>query len=411
MNNFQRVLKNTSFLFVSEVVIKAIGFLYFVFLARSLSVDLFGRYNLVTSIVSIFSFLPDLGVGLVVVREISKKHYNVPSLLGNSLILSIILSIVTGVTVISFGFIAGFSSQIITLLFVSSITLLFSQIRSIPLFYFDGVEEMGVSAVLKAINSLMFTACGILGFVLGFGLNGIITGFLVGSFVSLVVTWSVFFLRKVKIKIDFDREISKHLVLHGLPLGIAAFSSLVYGNIDGIILERLLSENALGIYSSASKFSPTIIQLLNVPFVVAVYPALSRLSKEDVVRFKKAVFKSLFTVLAWSVPASIFVSLFAGVIPIIFGDKYLSAVPILKILIFTVPFVALSSLLYKVLIIENKQNWYLVVSVFGVVINVVLNLFLISTLSIIGAAVAAVTTQATLFIIYFFLVRRYIFNR
>lgn len=410
MNNFQLVFKNTTFLIISELFIKAIGFFYFIFLARSLSIDLFGRYNLVTSVVTIFSFLPDIGIGLVVVREIAKKNYDTASLLGNTFLFTLIMSFITILIVMGVGFIAGFSDEVLLLLFISSLTLLFSQIRSVPLFYFDGVERMGYSAILKAINSLSLIVFATVGFILGFGLIGIITGFLTGGVISFVITWIVFLTKKIKINLRFDKKISRHLIFNGLPLGIAAFSALIYSNIDGIMLERLLSEKALGIYSSASKFGPTLIQLLNVPFVVAVYPALSRLSKEEPIRFQKAILKSAGVVLAWSVPASIAVALFAGIIPVIFGERYSQGIPILRVLIFFVPFASLSAFLYKVLIVINKQNWYLIASIIGVILNIMLNLILIPRMSIMGAAVASVVTQAALFVTYFFLVRRYIYQ-
>lgn len=409
MNNFRLVARNTTFLVLSEVFIKIIGFFYFVFLARSLSVDIFGRYNLVTSVVTIFSFLPDIGIGLIVVREIAKKSQDIAILLGNTFILTCIMSVATVVVVMSFGFIAGFSQEVMILLLISSATLLFSQIRSIPLFYFDGVERMGYSAILKALNSLSFILFGTLGLLLGFGLAGIITGFLIGSIISFVITWIVFLAKKIRISFKIDKKIARHLIYNGLPLGVAAFSSIIYTSIDGIMLERMLSEKALGIYASASKFGPTLIQLLNVPFMVAVYPALSRLSRKSSSRFQKAILKSLGVVLLWSVPASIGVAIFAGIIPIIFGERYNPGVPILRVLIFFVPFASLSALLYKVLIVINKQNWYLLVSIVGVVLNITLNLILIPRMLIMGAAIAAVATQAILFATYFLLVRRYIY--
>jgi len=410
MNNFRIVLKNTTSLILSEVFIKIIGFFYFIFLARSLSIDIFGRYNLVTSFVTMFSFLPDIGIGLVVIREIAKKSYNLPLLLGNAFLLTGIMSFVTIIVIIVVGLFVRFSSEVILLIFISSLTLLFSQIRSIPLFYFDGVERMGYSAVLKAFNSLFFIGFGLAGFILGFGLMGIITGFLIGSIVSFVITWIVFFAKKIKIRLKIDKKIIKHLIYDGLPLGIAAFSSLVYGTIDSIMLERMLSEKALGIYSSATKFGPTLIQLINVPFVVAVYPAFSRLSG-DATRFKRAIFKSLLVVLVWSLPASIGVAFFADVIPIIFGERYAQGVGILRVLIFFVPFTALSAVLYKVLIVIRKQNLYLVISVVGVVINILLNLFFISQYQIMGAAISAVTTQIILSTLYGVAVYLLIFKR
>ena len=103
MNNFQRVARNTTFLFLSEIFIKIIGFFYFIYLARNLSVDIFGRYNLISSIMIIFSFLPDMGIGLVVVREIAKKTRDTASLLGNTFLIASIASIATILIVMWFG--------------------------------------------------------------------------------------------------------------------------------------------------------------------------------------------------------------------------------------------------------------------------------------------------------------------
>lgn len=379
-------------------------------MARNLSVEIFGRYNLVTSTMVIFSFLPDIGIGLVTVREIAKKNHDTASILGNTFVLTTVMSIITIVVVMIFGMFARFSNEVMLLLFISSLGLLFSQIRSVPLFYFDGVEQMGYSAIFKALNSVLLIIFGVAGFVLGFGLLGIIAGFLIGGIISLVITWTFFLAKKIKINLKIDRKVSKHLITQGLPLGIAAFSALIYSNIDSVMLDRMLSEKALGIYSSANKFGPALIQLLNVPFVVAIYPAFSRLSKESGVRFQKAIMKSAAAIFIWSVPASIAVALFADLIPIIFGQRYAQAIPILRVLIFFVPFASLSALLYKILIVVNKQNWYLLVSIVGAAVNIVLNLILIPRMFVMGAAVASLATQAVLFVIYAFLVRRYLYT-
>lgn len=411
MNNSRLVFKNTTFLVLAELFIKLIGFVYFVFLARNLSIEVFGRYNLVTSFVTMFSFLPDIGIGLVVVREIAKKSYSTAVLLGNTFVLGTAMSIVTIVIIVTIGLLVGFSSDIMLLLFISSLTLFFSQIRSVPLFYFDGIERMEYSAVLKALNSLVFITCGLGGFLLGFGLIGIITGFLVGSIISFVITWMIFYTKKIKISLTFNKRVARHLALDSLPLGVAAFSSLVYGNIDGIMLERMLSEGALGIYSSATKFGPTLIQLLNVPFMVAVYPVLSRLSIGNGVRFRNAIVKSTGVVLLWSIPTAIGVAFFSDIIPIIFGERYRAGIHILRVLIFFVPFAALSALLYKVLIVIRKQYIYLFISIVGVFLNIILNLVLIPRYEIVGAAISAVTTQVSLCMLYGVVVYYLIFRK
>ncbi len=399
MNNFQKVLRNTAYLTISEIFLKILGFVWIIFLARSLSVELFGRYNLVNSFITIFSFLPDLGIGMIVIREIAKKREKAPNLIGNSLILNGLLALITILIVFLSITFLNFSSSIRILVGISAFTLFISTLRSVGIFYFDGMEKMKYSAILNSLNSIFLIGSAFLGFVLGYQLQGIFVGMFMGTLVSLFITWS--FVKKfITPKLSFDSSMIKHLFIEGLPLGIASFAALVYSRIDSLILAKFLGEYSVGIYSSATPLIFALIQLLNVPFVVSVYPALTRLSIEDRSRFLLAFRKSFYVIILWSLPVSIFISVFAQIVPLIFGQRYQEAVPILRILIFYVPFACLSALLYKGLIIIHKQSYYLFISIIGALISIVLNMILIPQFGIIGAAIAAVTTQVILFVLY-----------
>ena len=74
MNNFRLVFKNTFFLTLSELFLKVVGVIWVIFLAHSLTIAEYGKYTLVNSFVGIFAFLPDLGIGLIVIREIAKNR-------------------------------------------------------------------------------------------------------------------------------------------------------------------------------------------------------------------------------------------------------------------------------------------------------------------------------------------------
>lgn len=406
MNNFQRVLRNTSYLFISEIFIKIIGFLWIVYLARSVSVDAFGRYNLVNSFIAVFSFLPDMGVGLIIIREIAKHKDNAAKYIAASFFLNAFLSLITVIGVICFAYILGYQLPLIYLLLIASITLFASTIRSVSVFYFDGMEKMKYSAILNSLNSLFLIVGGFLGLWFGFGVLGIFVGMFFGTILSTVISWKTL-LSFISPVFLFNHKHLKEILLEGVPLGIASFSALIYTKVDAIILNQMLGETAVGIYSSATPFVIGLIQLLNVPFVVAVYPALSRLSKIDGSRFKNATVKSLSVISVWSFLAAIVVSLFAFLLPTLFGERYTAAVPILRFLIFFVPFASLSALLYKVLIILKKQHLYLAISIFGALLNIIGNIMLIPAFNIFGAAIASVGTQIILFMSYGFVVYYY----
>lgn len=399
-NNTGKVARNTLFLTVSEFLLKLIGVLWIIYLARLFSVVEYGEYNLVTSFIAIFSFLPDFGVGLIVIREIARERKKASLHLGNSLILNGILSVFTFILILIVAFVSGFNFQVFILIFISAITLVISTIRSVAIFYFDGVEKMHYSAILNTLNTILLLSFAVLLSLIGFGLYGIFIGMLVGTVISTFITWICLF-KYVTPTIRVKSHTILFYLKQGAPLGIASFSSLIYTHIDVLILSKLLGERAVGIYSAATPFAFALIQLLNVPFVVAVYPALSRLENEDRQRFKNGIIKSVGVILLWSIPSIIIISVFSPVIiPLIFGHKYDQAIPILKVLIFFVPFISMSALLYKVLIIIGKQKDYLIISIIGALINILLNVIFITKFGIFGAAWSAVLTQIFIFIIY-----------
>lgn len=406
MNNFKIVAKNTLFLTLSEFFLKFIGVLWIVFLAHSFSISEYGRYSFVNSFIAIFSFLPDLGVGIIVIREIARNKEKADLYLGNSLILNTSFAFIALIVIFITSFFLGQSPQTRALIFIASLTLFISTVRSVAIFFFDGMEKMHLSALLNSLNTvLLLIFAAIFGFILGLGIKGVFIGMLFGTILSLFITWFIVLQRFILPKVIVNKKIMKHLFLEGLPLGIASFSFMVYTRIDSVILGNLLGNTSVGIYNSATPFAFSLIQLLNVPFVVAVFPALSRIEKENKQRFQKVLKRSVFFIIAWSLPISILISLFSPIfIPFIFGKKYEAAIPVLKILIFFVPFASLSAFLYKVLIILNKQMLYLYISIAGALINVIFNFYLIPKYLIIGAAYASVGTQVFLFIVYFMVV-------
>ncbi len=399
MSNFSKVLRNTTALTISEIFLSGISALWLIYLARNSSIDIFGRYNFVNSYIGLFSFLPDLGVGLIVIREIASKKKDAGLLLGNSFILNFLLSLFAFVVILLVTVPLKMSYQVSVLVVIAALTLFISTIRSVAMFYFEGVEKMVYPAILNALNSLLLIVFGFVGFSVS-GILGIFVGMLLATIVSLLVSWGILISKFIIPKFKFDSKLARHLFLEGLPLGIAAFASLIYSKIDSIIVNQMLGERAVGIYSAATPFVFASIQLLNVPFMVAVFPALSRLSSGGKKEFIGSIKNSLSIILLWSIPFSIGVSIFAGLVPLVFGSKYSGAVPILRVLIFYVPFACLSALLYKILIILRKQRVYMLISIVGALISVGLSFVFISRFSVMGAAIASVSTQIILLFIY-----------
>src|SRR3989338_8973 len=395
-----RVIRNTFFLTSSEIAIKIVGFLWVIFLARQLSLEHYGRYTLVNAFVALFAILPDLGVGLIAIREIAKDKKRSTLILSNTFFINAMLGIATFTGLLILSKILNYPKDIQVLVIIAGLSLLLSSLRSSVVIYFEAHEKMLYTAILNAFNTIVMITGGLIAFLVFDSSVSIFQGMLIGITISFFVSWFVLS-KHVILRLHIDKNIVKKLLLAGLPLGLAALSYMIYTRIDSIILHKLLGEQAVGQYNAATPFVFALIQLLNVPFAVAIYPALSEAYREDRKRFVRGIKKSLLYVASWSFPLAFIISFLAPVImPLVFGMKYASATPILQALIYFVPFASLSALLYKMLIITNRQNLYFFISLVGVGLNLILNLIFIPRYLVIGAAYASVATQFILVIIY-----------
>ncbi len=70
----RRIIKNTFFLAIADVVNKAMMFVFYLVAARHLSVEQFGVLSFATTFVTMWSVFSDLGLGVVSARELARDR-------------------------------------------------------------------------------------------------------------------------------------------------------------------------------------------------------------------------------------------------------------------------------------------------------------------------------------------------
>jgi O-antigen/teichoic acid export membrane protein len=165
-----------------------------------------------------------------------------------------------------------------------------------------------------------------------------------------------------------------------------------------------LAKTSVGYFSVASKF---VEVLLYVPTILiqTVSPLLVKERKYDLDSYHKKS-QMFMNVTVWScVLCAIFTSLCSQYIVLwTFGLKYGASIAILQILSFKIIGVALNIVSGQLLIIEEKQKYFVLRSLSGCIVCVVLNLLVITRFGVCGVAIVAVATQfAAGFFIHFFI--------
>ena len=167
---------------------------------------------------------------------------------------------------------------------------------------------------------------------------------------------------------------------------------------DQVMLGFMVDRAEVGNYSLAVRFSE-LSYFIPVAFIKSIFPSLVR-AREN----KEEYYKVLQKYMNWMFRFSLAIAIIMLFIPnelfiYILGDDMTDVGPSFKVLMFGAVFVYMGNLSHVWYIAEGYQKLSLVRTSTGFVLNVILNLILISYYGIIGAAIATVITKS--YVVYF----------
>ncbi len=186
-------------------------------------------------------------------------------------------------------------------------------------------------------------------------------------------------------------------------------SSMLFSSIDQMMLGYLMNTSAVALYNTSLR----IVNFVEVPMssvAAVVFPEAARLASQDTVESVRELFeRSVGLILTMVVPVVIGTLLFTDwIILIIAGEDYLSAVPVLQVIIFfslLQPFARQSGTTLDAI---NRPEINFRVLILTAGINVVTNYIFINMFGLMGAAYGTLTTMVIAFIVNYFILRRLI---
>ncbi len=273
----------------------------------------------------------------------------------------------------------------------ASFLILLGTVDEISLFYFRIFQQIKMFSMLN-----LFQTFGQLIFIyiflsIGYGLLGVICALLIVQGLIFLIS-----IHKIISQIGFSipkfSRIRDYLK-YSLPLTPNSLIRWITDSSDRYMISYFLGLSSVGIYS-ASYAIGNIIQLLIFPIQFVLFPEISKIYDEENIDKVKVY-------LSYSLKYFLLLA-----IPTVFGLSALSK-PILEI--FTtnefisgsnaVPFIALSGLLagvfqivVNIINLVNKTRLNIYIQIFSAILNVILNICLIPSIGIVGAAIATLVS-------------------
>jgi O-antigen/teichoic acid export membrane protein len=182
--------------------------------------------------------------------------------------------------------------------------------------------------------------------------------------------------------------------------------TLTYMRADAVLLGIFKGPAAVGLYQAGTN----LVMNLNVlarSINHALYPRMSRAWPGKVQAFRRLRDASFRTISLIAVPATVGSFLLAPeTIYFLYGPEFAPAVVTYQLLVLVIPIRMLGNTLSLSLVATDRQKQRMVAVSTTAALNIALNLFLIPRWSYLGAAIATVISESSLFVTYGLLLRQ-----
>lgn len=239
-----------------------------------------------------------------------------------------------------------------------------------------------------------------------FEVNYILIANLVASGITLLFMLPFYF----KVKFTFDRSLWKQMMRYAFPVLIAGVAFSINETFDRILLDKLLPEQIakteIGMYSACYKLA-LFMMLFATAYRLGVEPFFFSHAKTENPKKNYAVILEYFVIFGSVILLAVVV--FADVLKVIFIGKeaYWEAmwiVPIILIANFCLGIYHNLSVWYK---ITDKTRFGAYISIFGALITLGLNFWLIPIISYKGSAIATLAAYASMMLLSYYFGRKY----
>lgn len=408
-----QILLRTGFLdiFGSSVINKIITFMSNVVLVRILSKKEYGTFTYVWNIYNIIMLTRGLGIDsgylqLSSEKNPDKKHKK--SLLAFSVRVGNYFNFFLAFILLGIGFIVplkiGKASNLLKMTFLLPVI---QYIFSLLCISFRAEKKNKKYACLTNFNTLMIALCSVIGAYI-FKESGLIIGYYLAYILSILFALKIQhanLLFKGKITHNEKKEILSISIVGMCNTGLSQLLYLLDVFILGLVMTN---ENILADYKIATQI-PSALIFIPSSVVIYLYPYFAEHREDGSWCLKK--YRNLICLFgSFNLFLSFFLVLFSPwIIRLVYGTKYLDAVPIFRILsinyFFSATFRIVSG---NLLVTQRKLKFNFIVSFITGLINIIGDVIMIPRYTSIGAAIVTLSVvlisgfMTTAFLIYIF---------
>jgi O-antigen/teichoic acid export membrane protein len=400
----RNILFNSLAQVVGKIVTAGSSAIIAILVARSLGPDGFGGFTLMTTYAAMFYMASDFGFNAIVLREAkgqaAELKVGFERLLGLRLAYSLVLVFVA-LALLSFF---PYNAEVKLATIVAILTIITQSAYSSASLIFQARLRYDLATVAAAAGSLINLGIIYLLVQAGTNLFSIAFSYVIAGIMTATVGLGLVRTLIGRFQPRIEPAEWARLTLLTIPLGLTIVFNLIYFRADTFILSFIRPIEEVGIYGAAYKFFELAI-VLPAFFMNALYPVLIRYFEENRPKFIEAVRWAILGLAGLGTFAAVLGILLAPVLINLYGGGFDDAVLPLQILFASLPVFFLSGLYMWLMVIQRRQKTLAVIYLFGMLLNIALNLYLVPIFSYNAAALTTGISEAVILALTYYLSR------
>jgi len=386
--------KNKSSLhFVSSSVSALVSIATLSILSRSLDYSEYAFYNQITMVVSVLVSISVFGIPQAIFRFVSDGDYRTKEIYKKNILCVFFFFSIFGSLAIFFG--ASFLSTI----FVNSYFLKYRSLLAVLVFLEIMLSFFSNFFIVEGRNKYL-AIFHIVPSVIYFASLLLILSFLRVEVYLLIVLLLVRFLVMISfalndvLRIAFNQasialSFMKEIVRFSLPLGLSTVFGLIIKYTDKMVVSILLDERSFAVFTNGA-FEVPFVGMISSSLFVILTPTIVKFANQNNLASIRNIWKRAGkTLMVLLVPVTVTLIVFAKYfVVILFSDKYIDSIPVF--MLYQTLLIIRIYVFSPIYIAFNKTSIYFKITLASSLINLFLDIIMVLTFGMIGAALASV---------------------
>lgn len=385
-------VKNAGWIIGGKIAQMVISFIVSILTARYLGPSNYGLIGYASAFVVFFSSLCTLGINSVIIKDFVDNPDEQGEAIGSAILLRAVSSFLSAVMVVGIvGIVDRNEPTTIIVTALCSLGLVF-QIFDTVNYWFQSQYKSKITSIATFLAYIIVSGYKIL--LLIFGAN--VKWFALATSVDYIAV-AVFLLLAYKKhggqRFNFTKRKARQLLSSSYHYILSGMMIAVYAQTDKFMLKQMLDETVVGYYSTAVTVCTMWCFVLQA-VIDSIYPTILTLHGKDKIAFDRKN-RQLYAITFYMSLAVSVLFMFFGtpVIKILYGEAYLPAVNVLKIVTWYTAFSYLGVARNAWIVAERKQKYLKYIYTVAALLNVIINFALIPVMGAEGAALASLITQ------------------